>query len=154
LDVAPVWRVNSGTVYSHTATLPLTATQLARNPGYPAINISPGMRQTIFFGERGENEFRGYDLLDLAATYALPVWRTATPWLKVEIYNALNNQKQVAWDRTVSVDQSSARDANGIPTGYVRGPRYGTATGDNQFPQPYLGQNGGRAFRMAFGVRF
>ena len=76
------------------------------------------------------------------------------PWLKVEVYNALNNQKQIMWDRTVGVDPNSPRDANGIPTGFVEGPRYGQATNDNQFPQPYLGQNGGRAFRAAFGVRF
>ncbi|MGH9253617.1 MAG: TonB-dependent receptor [Vicinamibacterales bacterium] len=154
LDVAPIWRVNSGTVYSHTATLPLTAVQLARNPGYPTVNINPAVRQTVFFGERGENSFKGYGVLDLSATYTVPVWRAVAPWLKVEVYNALNNQKQIAWDRTVSVDQTSARDANGIPMGYIRGPRYGTATSDNQFPQPYLGQNGGRAFRLAFGMRF
>jgi hypothetical protein len=154
LDVAPIWRVNSGTVYSHTATLPLTAVQLARNPGYPTININPAVRQTIFFGERGENSFKGYGVLDFAATYALLVWRSAAPWLKVEIYNALNNQKQIAWDRTVSVDQNSQRDANGIPTDFIRGPRYGQATSDTQYPQPYPGQIGGRAFRMAFGVRF
>jgi carboxypeptidase family protein len=154
LDVAPVWRVNSGTVYSHTATLPLTAVQLARNPGYPAININPAVRQTIFFGERGENSFKGYGVVDLAATYTVPVWRALAPWLKLEIYNALNNQKQIAWDRTVSVDQNSARDANGIPTGFIRGPRYGTATSDTQFPQPYLGQIGSRAVRLAFGIRF
>jgi hypothetical protein len=154
LDVAPIWRVNSGTVYSHTASLPLTAVQLARNPGYPTVNINPAVRQTVFFGERGENSFKGYGVLDFAATYTVPVWRTVAPWLKLEIYNALNNQKQIAWDRTVSVDQNSARDANGIPTGFVQGPRYGTATSDNQFPQPYLGQNGGRALRLAFGMRF
>jgi len=154
LDLAPIWRVNSGTVYSHTATLPLTAAELARNPGYPTVNINPAVRQTIFFGERGANSFKGYGVVDFAATYTVPVWRAVAPWLKVELYNALNNQKQIAWDRTVSVDQNSARDANGIPTGYIQGPRYGTATADNQFPQPYLGQNGGRAFRMAFGMRF
>ena len=154
LDVAPVWRMNSGTVYSHTATMPLTAIQLAQNPGYPTVNINPAVRQTVFFGDRGENSFKGYGVLDLSATYGVPVWRAVAPWVKVEIYNVLNNQKQIAWDRTVTIDQNSARDANGIPTGFIQGPRYGTVTSDNQYPQPYLGQNGGRAFRMAFGVRF
>ena len=152
--MAPIWRVNSGTVYSHTASLPLTAAELARNPGYPAININPAVRQTIYFGERGQYSFKGYGVFDLAASYAIPVWKSAAPWLKVEIYNTFNNQKQIAWDRTVSVDQNSPLDANGIRTGYIEGPRYGMATTDNQFPQPYPGQNGGRAFRAAFGVRF
>ncbi|MBF8299654.1 MAG: hypothetical protein HW394_24 [Acidobacteria bacterium] len=154
LDLSPIWRVNSGAVYSHTASIPLTAAQLARNPGYPANDINPFVRQTIFFGERGQYRFKGYGVLDLAATYAIPVWRSAAPWLKVEMYNTLNNQKQIGWDRTVSADSSSPLDANGIRTGYIQGPRYGLPTNDNQYPQPYPGQSGGRAFRGAFGVRF
>jgi outer membrane receptor protein involved in Fe transport len=154
LDVAPIWRVDSGLAYSHTVAIPLTAVQLARNPGYPSININPAVRQTVFFGSRGEHGFKGFGVLDLAATYAIPVWKSAMPWLKAELYNVLNNSKQIAWDRTVTADPSSPVDASGIPTGYVRGPRYGTATTDSQFPQPYPGQNGGRTFRLAFGIRF
>lgn len=154
LDVSPLWRVNSGTVYSLSAGMPVPQVQLARNPGYPANDINPFVRETVFFGERGANQFKGYGVLDLAVTYRIPVWKSVAPWAKVELYNALNNQKQIAWDRTVSPDPTSALDANGIPTGYIKGPRFGQATTDNQYPQPYLGQNGGRAFRMAFGVRF
>jgi len=84
----------------------------------------------------------------------MPVWRALAPWTKVELYNALNNQKQIAWDRTVGVDPAGGLDGNGIPVSYIKGPRFGQATADNQYPQPFLGQNGGRAFRMAFGVRF
>ena len=51
-------------------------------------------------------------------------------------------------------DENGPRDANGLPTAYILGPNFGNATNDNQFPQPYPGQNGGRVFRMAFGVRF
>ena len=87
------------------------------------MNINPAVRQTIFFGSGAQNSFKGYGVVDFAATYTVPVWRAVAPWLKVELYNALNNQKQIAWDRTVSVDQNSARDANGIPTGYLQGPR-------------------------------
>jgi hypothetical protein len=54
----------------------------------------------------------------------------------------------------VSANTSGPLDANGIPTTYVQGPRFGQATSDNQFPAPYAGQNGGRAVRMAFGIRF
>ena len=45
-------------------------------------------------------------------------------------------------------------DANGLPIAYIRGPRYGQAVNDNQFPQPIPRQNGGRLFRMAFGLMF
>ena len=121
LDLSPIWRVNSGAVYSHTARIRLTAAQLARNPGYPANDINRFVRQTIFFGTRGQYSFKGYGVLDLAATYRIPAWKSVAPWLKVEIYNALNNQKQIGWDRTVNVDRSSSLDANGIPTGYIEG---------------------------------
>jgi len=154
VDLSPIWRLNSGRVYSLTAGLAIPAAQLARNPGYPANDISPGARETVYFGERGAYQFKGYGVVDLAATYAIPVWRSASPWFKVEIYNALNNQKLIAWDKTVTANRAGALDANGIPTTYNKGPRFGTATNDNQFPQPYSGQNGGRAMRVAFGARF
>ena len=154
LDLSPIWRMNSGRVYSLTAGLALPAAQLARNPGYPANDISPGVRETVFFGDRGAYQFKGYGVVDLAATYAIPVWRSASPWFKLEIYNMLNNQKMIAWDKTVTANRAGALDANGIPTTYIKGPRFGTATNDNQFPQPYSGQNGGRAMRVAFGARF
>jgi hypothetical protein len=154
LDVAPLWRVNSGTVYSLTASIPVPQAQLARNPGYPVNDINPFVRETVFFGERGSGEFRGYGVVDLAVTYRIPVWRSVAPWAKVEVYNALNNQKQIAWDRAVTADPSGGLDANGIPVAYLKGPRFGQVTADNQYPQPFLGQNGGRAFRMAFGVKF
>ena len=154
VDVSPIWRVNSGRTYSLSRAIRLPAAQLARNPGYPANDINPFVRETVFFGDRGEFDFKGYGVLDLAATYRIPVWRTAAPWFKIEIYNLLNNQKQIAWDTTVSVDGSAPTDTNGIPTGYIEGPRFGQATSDDHFPQPYPGQNGGRAIRLAFGARF
>ncbi|PYR69609.1 MAG: hypothetical protein DMF88_05535 [Acidobacteria bacterium] len=127
LDVSPIWRVNSGQTYSIFAEgVPLSAIELARNPGYPANDINVNTSERLFFGSRGVGNYKGYGLLDLALTYGIPVWKSAKPWVKVEFYNLLNNQKLIAWE----------------------------AVNDNQFPQPIPGQNGGRLFRMAFGVRF
>ena len=154
LDLSPIWRVNSGRVYSLTAGMAVPAAQLARNPGYPTNDISSAAREAVFFGNRGAYQFKGYGVVDLAATYAIPVWRSASPWFKLEMYNVLNNQKQIAWDKTVTANRAGALDANGIPTDYIKGARFGQATNDNQFPQPYSGQNGGRAMRVAFGARF
>ena len=154
VDVSPIWRVNSGGVYSLTASIPLPAVQRARNPGYPAADINPTTRETVFFGDRGANDFKGYGVVDLATTYNLTVWRTLRPWFKVEVYNLLNNTKLIAWDRTVTANAASALDANGIPTDFIRGARFGQATAGNHFPQPWPGQNGSRAVRLAFGVRF
>ena len=155
LDVSPIWRINSGQVYSLFADgVALTPIELARNPGYPANDISASSAYRLYFGQLGANDFKGYGLFDLALTYGVPVWKTAKPWIKVEFYNILNNDKQIAWDKTVTPDASSAKDASGLPTGYIQGPRFGQATNDNQFPQPIPGQNGGRLFRMAVGMRF
>ncbi|MBI4476039.1 MAG: hypothetical protein HY654_02635, partial [Acidobacteria bacterium] len=155
VDVAPIWRASSGQVFSFAAAgFPITAIELARNPGYPVNDINPSFARTIFFGERGAGRFKGYGVLDLSATYSIPVWRSARPWLKVDLFNVLGNDKLIAWDTTVTADLASPRDANGIPTGFVQGPRFGQATSDAHFIQPFPGQDGGRAFRMAFGVRF
>jgi hypothetical protein len=154
LDVTPLWRVNSGGVYSHTASIATPAALLALNPGYPASSVSAATRQTVFFGERNAYNFKGYGVMDLAATYNLAVWRSLRPWFKVEVFNMLNNQKQIAWDRTVTANAASALDANGYRTGETLGPRYGQATSGAHFPTPYPNQTGGRAFRIALGARF
>ena len=154
-DISPIWRVNSGQVYSIYADgVPLTAIELARNPGYPANDINASTADRVYFGERGAGNFKGYGLLDLALGYNVPVWRTVRPWIKVEFYNILNNQKLIAWDKTVTPDNNGPKDADGLPLNYIEGPRFGQPTADNQYPQPTPGQNGGRLFRMAVGIRF
>jgi outer membrane receptor protein involved in Fe transport len=155
VDLSPIWRVDSGQVFSYSAaSVPLTAIELARNPGYPANNINTSTAYTLFFGQRGAGDFLGYGLLDFGATYSIPLWKVAKPWVKVEFYNLLNNDKQIKWDTTTTADASSPKDANGLATGYIQGANFGKPTNDNQFPQPIPGTNGGRLFRMAFGVRF
>jgi hypothetical protein len=155
VDVSPLWRVNSGQVFSYIArSVPFTAIELARNPGYPANDINPSVANDVFFGDRGVGDFKGYGLLDLSATYSIPVWKTARPWIKVELYNILNNDKLIQWDTTVTADPNSQKDANGLPTGYIQGTNFGKATQDSNFPRPIGDINGGRLFRMALGIRF
>ena len=160
VDVSPIWRLDSGRVFSYSAAnVPLSAVMLARNPGYPANDINANTTATLFFGDRGTGNFAGYGVVDFAATYTIPVWQSLRPWLKVEMYNVLNNQKLIAWDTTVTADPNSPKDANGLPTGFIQGPNFGTATADvinsvSAYPQPIPGTNGGRLFQMAFGIRF
>ena len=47
VDIAPLWRVNSGGVYSLTSLIRVPAAQLARNPGYPATDVSAATRETV-----------------------------------------------------------------------------------------------------------
>jgi hypothetical protein len=156
LDITPMWRYNSALTYSLAAnSVPLSAVQRSRNPGYARL---PGSgtngSQTLFFDDRGSEEFAGYGLIDLAVTYQVPVWRSLRPWVKVEVLNALNNDKLIGWDTTIAIDPASAVDANGLPTGFVRGARFGTATSTAHFPRPRPGMTGGRTYLGAFGVRF
>jgi hypothetical protein len=60
----------------------------------------------------------------------------------------------IGWDTTIAVDPASALDANGLPTGFIRGSRFGTATSTAHFPRPRPGLTGGRTYFGAFGVRF
>ena len=83
----------------------------------------------------------------------MPVWKSAQPWIKVEFYNLPNNDKLIAWDKTVTPDNNGPKEANGLPLNNIQEPRFGQATVDNQFPQPIPGQNGGRLFGMALASR-
>ena len=153
VDVAPILRVDSGTAYSLFATkVDFSDIQLARDPGY--AHLPNGGTQTLFFGERGAQTFPGFALLDLAATYQIPVFKTVRPWVKVEILNLTNNQKLISWDTTVTPDPNSPLDANGLPTGYIQGPRFGQATANTDYPAWRPGQTGGRTYLLSGGIRF
>ncbi len=148
--VSPLIRYNSGRTYSlAVASQPLSTIQAARNPGYANT-----VTQTLFFGPRGSESFKGYGLLDLALTYEVPVWHRARPWVKFESFNLLNNQKLISWDTTITADANSAKDENGLATGYVKGAKFGTAVANGNFPAPRPGLDGGRMFDISVGFRF
>jgi hypothetical protein len=151
LDLAPLYRYNSGRTYSLVASgVALSTQQLARNPGYARLPTS----QSIFFGARGSESFEGYHLLDLAATYSVPVWQSLRPWVKVEVLNALNNQKLISWNTTITADTAGPKDENGLPTTYIKSAAFGTASGPSSYPRPRPGMDGGRTVLVAAGVRF
>jgi outer membrane receptor protein involved in Fe transport len=153
VDFAPILRVDSGLTYSLFATdVDLSPVQLARNPGY--ATLPDGGTQTLYFGERGSQSFKGYAVMDLAATYQIPVLHTASPWVKVEILNVTNNQKLISWNTTVTPDPNSPLDANGLPTSYIKGSRFGQATSNTNYPAWRPGQTGGRTYLLSGGIRF
>ena len=153
LDIAPIVRIDSGTAYSLAAnSVPLSDIQLALDPGY--AQLPGGGEQTLFFGERGSQTFPGFALLDLAFNYTVPVFRTLGPWVKLEVLNATNNQKVIAFNTTVNPDPGSPLDANGLPTGYIKGPQFGQATANTHYPAWRPGFTGGRTFLVSAGFRF
>jgi outer membrane receptor protein involved in Fe transport len=156
VDIAPLWRYNSALTYSLTAAgVPLSAAQRAQNPGYARL---PGSgvngSQTLFFGDRGSQEFAGYGLVDLGLTYQVPLWRAVRPWFEVEVLNVLGNEKLIGWDTSITADPNSALDAFGLPTGYLQGARFGQGTSTAHYPRPRAGLTGGRTYLAAIGVRF
>jgi hypothetical protein len=155
-DVTPMWRYNSALSYSLVAnSVPLSAIQRSRNPGYARLPGSGANgSQTLFFDERGSEEFAGYGLVDLAVTYQVPVWKTLKPWVKMEVLNALNNDKLIGWDTSLAIDPASALDANGLPTGYLKGARFGQGTSTAHYARPRPGLTGGRTYFAALGLRF
>jgi outer membrane receptor protein involved in Fe transport len=151
VSISGLWRVDSALTYSLSAAgQPITATQEALLAAYPDLPDS----QTVYFGERGSQFFRGYGVLDLGFGYNIPVVRTLRPWIRFDIYNALNNQKQIRWNTTVGQDAASPTDSLGLRTGYREGAIFGKSNSNLHFPTPFQGLTGGRTFRMAVGFRF
>ena len=93
-------------------------------------------------------------VVDLAIRYSIPVWKSLRPWVQLQIYNVFNNQKLIQWDTTVTPDPNSPLDELGQRTGYIKGANFGTGTAATHYPRWSSGENGGRTFRIAFGVRF
>ena len=76
------------------------------------------------------------------------------PYFKLEVLNAFNNQKKIAFDTTVVADWDGPVDALGIPLNYTEGPRFGEATAETDYPAWRSGLTGGRTYMGAFGFRF
>jgi hypothetical protein len=154
-DLSGLFRYNSALTYSLIAnSVPLSAEQNAlwQSLGYAR---APGNgSQNLFFGERGSQEFAGYGLFDIGVTYTIPVWRSLRPWAKVEVLNVLDNDKLIAWDRSITANQNGPKDELGLPLEYTPGANFGLGTSNTHYPVWRPGFDGGRTFLAAFGVRF
>ena len=166
LAISGLVRVDSGLAYS------LAQRGVASNATQRAILDAAGYPDqlgsaNVFFGERGSETFAGYGMLDASVHYNVPLFRDLRPWIKVDLYNVLNNQKLIAWSTTVSQDASTPADNLGLRTGFTRAATFGKATGNtvtnlNQTAIPTYAPtgfggtngNGGRTLRIAMGVRF
>ena len=154
VDFGAIWRYNSGRAYSLRAngvSTNLTQRALLASAGYVDV---PAPRTVYFSQGRGSETFDGYGLLDVSVNYSIPVWDSLSPWIKFELFNALNNDKQIFGDTAVSLDPSSPVDELGIPTGFTRGPSFGEPTSVDHFPQYIAKLDGLRTFRFSFGVTF
>ncbi len=152
-SMSGMWRYNSGRVYTlRAAGQPLTTIQrtLLQSAGY----VDAPSSQSLAYGALGSESFAGYGMVDLSVNYQIPVMGKARPWLRVDVYNVLDNQKLISWNTTIKPDPNSPVDAMGLRTGYLPGPLFGQGTGTGNYPTPFAGQTGGRTLRAALGVRF
>jgi Carboxypeptidase regulatory-like domain len=155
LDLSGLYRYNSGLTYSFRAqNVPLTDQQLAASEAAGYVNLPNGGDQTLYFGDRGTGDFPGYALVDFGVAYNIPVYRTVRPFVKLDVLNAFNNQKQVGFNTTVTPDFNGPVDAQGLPLNYIKGSRFGQAVENLDYPPYRPGFDGGRTFLMSFGVRF
>ncbi|HXG90224.1 MAG TPA: TonB-dependent receptor [Vicinamibacterales bacterium] len=145
-DLSPLYRYDSATTFSYFAT-GVALTDIQRAAGQAAGYARLPSTQTLFFGERGRGKFDGAHLLDLALNYQIPIFKTIGPFLKVDVFNVLNNDTLTSFDVNVNVDPNSSRDALGLPTGFIERPSFGTATGNGNYPEQ-------RRYQFAFGVRW
>jgi hypothetical protein len=153
VNASGIVRFDSPLTYSLVATgEPLSEIQnaLLTASGYPDAPSS----QSIYFSTRGSEKFNSYALLDTSISYDIGIVRSARPFIKVDIFNLLNNKKLITYDTTISADWDGPVDALGLPTTFIKAPTFGTATSASDFPQPFQGQTGGRTFVVALGIRF
>jgi hypothetical protein len=54
-------------------------------------------------------------------------------WLKFDVFNLLDNQKQIKWNTTVRQDATTPVDSLGLRTGHTLGPNYGKAEANGNF---------------------
>jgi hypothetical protein len=144
-----IYRYDSAQTYSLlTNNVAITAQQLARNPGY----ARPPTVQTLFYRERGSEEFNPSHLLDFSLFYEVPVYKTARPFVKAELRNAFNKQPLIGFNRTVNPDPNSPVDSLGLPTGFIKGSAFGTPQNNYTATEPHVPQP--RTFVFAVGFRF
>jgi Carboxypeptidase regulatory-like domain/TonB dependent receptor len=139
-----LWRFDSGGVYSLAAgNQPLSDIQLARDPGYASLPTT----QTLFFGARGSQFFESTSRFDLALNYDVPVRKKLRPWMKLEVRNMFGDQSLIAYNTTIDADPDSPLDADGLPTGFIKGSRFGQGTSKTHYPVQ-------RTFLFSLGFRF
>jgi hypothetical protein len=154
LASALIWRYDSALTFSlNNASMPLSDVQLSRDPGYASLPTS----QQVYFGGKGTQDFAGAHLFDIGLTYSIPVVKSIAPYVKFTMVNVLNNDKLTSWNTSVTPDNDGPKDADGLPTQFIEGARFGQATSAANFPRSFLSTGTAvrsRAFDFAIGFRF
>ncbi|MEM9294083.1 MAG: TonB-dependent receptor [Acidobacteriota bacterium] len=144
LGLSLLYRYDSASTYSLSRQRsPLSAELLAQDPGYANLPRTA----TLFFGERGSQDFGDQSVFDFSANYALPLWRSVEPWVKVEVRNLLNNDDVITFNTDVFPVANGPVDSDGLPTTFTRGATFGEAEINADFVTPL-------EYRLSAGIRF
>ena len=148
-----IYSYDSGAPYNVTTSEPLTAIQIARDPGYASLPAS----QTIFFGDRGANFFPSQQRWDLAFAWDAPLYKTVAPYVRFAITNLFDTHYLVSFNTSIIPNDgklvngvqhdAGPLDANGLPTTFTKGPTFGTATSSSNYQTA-------RTLSLAAGIRF
>jgi hypothetical protein len=144
-DASLLYRYDSPLHYSLATAGDDEITDIQRELGAAYANLPTNQR--VYFGERGSEQYDSAHLVDVAVNYAIPVFRSLRPWLKLEALNVFNNDGLIGWNTDVFQDPDSPTDRLGLHTGYTRGPAFGQAEENEDYPLP-------RTFRVSLGIRF
>jgi hypothetical protein len=139
LDIGGLIRYDSPLTYSFFSTrFPNSAQQRAAGAGYKNLPASG----TLFFGERGAGEFEEIYSLDLAFSYAVPVWKSIEPYVKFTVTNVTNESNLVTFNTSITPVRTAGApvDSLGLPTTFTRPAAHGSATGSasHQIPREYF----------------
>ena len=146
LVASVIYRYDSALTYSLAAArVPFSSIQRSRIAGLGYT--SPPSSQTLYFGERGSEDFEDVHTLDFAATYSVPIWKSLRPWVKFEAYNFLNNDKLVTWNTAITRNTTGPVDSDGLATEYVKGASFGKGTSNSNYVVP-------RTLQVSVGFRF
>jgi hypothetical protein len=144
LSLGGLYRYDSPLTFSlFSSNVPFTPQQIALNPGYANVPTT----QTLFYAERGSEEFEAQHLFDLALSYDIPVFKSVRPYFKADIRNVFNKQPVIGHNTTVAPNNAGPRDALGLPTEFIPGSLFGQVTSNLHTPIP-------REVRFSLGFRF
>ena len=151
LDLAPMYRYNSAKTFSYTATVPMSAAQLANNPGLRAgADVADALlrrsRRRLVRRLRAWSTSRRRSDPGVADAGALGEGRSAEPAEQPEA-------RQLGHDRH-GRPQGTARRERAAARTTSQGANFGNATSTTNYPRPRAGMDGGRTFLMSFGLRF
>jgi len=146
LSLSLLGRYNSPLTYSlAAASVGLTSIQRSKNPGY----AQPPTSQTLYFGERGSQQYNAWTNFDFAARYSIPFFKSLGPWAKVDVRNLTNDKTLIFFNTTVRPNTAvgAPRDALGLPTTFIKSTSFGNARRTSDYNIP-------REYRFSVGISF